>query len=303
MAFFEGNYEIYFNLDDFSDERRELFLSFMNHWRQNHPLEYEDWINNFDYDKYESVLWGGNDPENIEDLHNFLIEAAKDFPEFEAEGNGDGEDVYSGSWSKNYKFSLQSGNLEWEEDEYDENSYKEQFMKELSEELAGKPIPKDFKRNLRELLPDLNESLPNGLIIEDGVLQEDIDFNAYYKFLGVKPGSCFYFPPEVEEIDEIMYVFSEYGETIDTLIITTNLKTIPHYGFNVLGFENFYIIDADTKETVFYTNRFLLPEDTSAGLDELDLFVDFVDDYEKDLNNAICNEKYGIAVDSFLTSH
>jgi len=104
MALFEGNYEIHFYLDSFSVDRREQFTEYIKRWRQEHPLGYDNWIENFDFNAFESVLWGGNDPENIEDTHNFLIEAAKEFPELEAVGNGDGEDMASGSWKTKYKF-------------------------------------------------------------------------------------------------------------------------------------------------------------------------------------------------------
>ena len=297
MALFEGNYEIQFYLDDFSDERKAEFAEYIKRWGEEHPLGYDNWIENFDFNAFESALWGGNDPENIEDMHNFLIEAAKEFPELEASGDGDGEDMASGSWKTKYKFSLKNGVLEWDEDEWSLEDEEEMLMKEV----ANKHIPDNFRRDLKELFPDLDESLPNGLIIEDNVLKE---INSeYYDFLGDGGSDKFYFPPEVGSFDEDFDLFYDnYEWTIEDFVITTNFKEFPrgwHNSFEIRGFENFYIIDADTKKTVFYTNRFLIPDEVSSEnhLYELDLFDDFADEYENNPEAAIHNTRYGKAVD------
>ena len=293
MALFEGNYEIRFYLDDFSDNRKSQFAEFIKRWGQEHHLGYDNWIENFDFNLFESVLWGGNDPENIEDMHNFLIEAAKAFPELKATGDGDGEDMASGSWSTKYKFSLKNGVLDWDEDEWSLDKEEELLMNDL----VNKPIPEDFKRNLIEIFPHLDETLPNGLIIEDGVLK---DFDSeYYAFLGDNSNDRFYFPPEVESFDEDFGYFTDnYEWTVEVFVVTTNMKRFPKdFFFGIRGFEHFYIVDADTKETVFYTNRLLIPDEVSDGiLYELDLYCDFADEYEDDPSVAIHNPKYGIAM-------
>lgn len=298
MALFEGNYEIHFYLDDFSDDRKVEFAEYIKSWGQEHPLGYDNWIENFDFNTFESVLWGGNDPENIEDMHNFLIEAAKAFPELEASGDGDGEDMASGSWKTKYEFSLKNGVLEWDEDEWSLEDEEEMLMKEI----ANKPIPESFKRNLKEIFPHLDESHPNGLIIEDGVLM-DIE-SEYYDFLSDDSSDeKFYFPPEVESFDEDFDYFAEnYDLIVEDFVITTNFKEIPrgwNNSFEIRGFENFYIIDADTKETVFYTNRFIIPDEVSSEnhLYELGLLNDFADEYEDDQSAAIHNPIYGKSVD------
>ena len=293
MALFEGNYEMHFYLDGFSDERKTQFLEYIKRWGQEHPLGYDNWIENFDFNLFESVLWGGNDPENIKDIHNFLIEAAKEFPELEAAGDGDGEDMASGSWSTKYKFSLKDGVLDWDEEEWSLDEEEEMLMKEVE----NKPIPKNFKRNLKEIFPDLDENLPNGLDIEDGILR---DFDSeYYDFLGDDSNDRFYFPPEVESFDEDFAYFTDnYEWIVEDFVVTTNLKSLPKdFFFGIRGFEHFYIVDANTKETIFYTNRFLIPDEVSEYvLYDLDLFSDFVDDYEDDPSAAIHNPKYGIAM-------
>lgn len=293
MALFEGNYVIQLYLDGFSDDRKAEFSEYIKKWRQDHPLGYDNWIENFDFNTFESVLWGGNDPENIEDMHNFLIEAAKVFPELAASGDGNGDDVASGSWSTKYKFSLRNGVLEWDEDEWSQD----EDDKRLIEEVVNKPISDNYKRNLKELFPDLEENRPNGLIIENGVLK-DID-SEYYDFLGDNGSDRFYFPPEVESFDEDFDYFDDYYEwIIEDFVVTTNLKNIPKDFFlGIRGFEHFYVIDADTKETIFYTNRFIIPDEVSEYvLYDLDLFSDFADDYEDDPSAAIHNPKYGIAL-------
>lgn len=122
MALFEGNYEIIFHVDSFSEDRKEQFVEFIKKWRADHPFKYDNWIENLDYDSFKSVLWGGNDPDNIEDLHSFLLDAAKEFPELGADGDGNGDDIASGSWKTEYKFLLKNGVLKWDENEWSSNS-------------------------------------------------------------------------------------------------------------------------------------------------------------------------------------
>ena len=292
MALFEGNYEINFHVDSLSDERKEQFVEFIKKWRSEHPFTYDNWVENLDYDTFKSVLWGGNDPDNIEDLHNFLLEAAKEFPELEADGDGNGDDVASGSWSTEYSFSLKNGVLEWDENEWSQDKEDERLMAEV----VNKPIPKDFKRNLRDIFPDLDDSLPTGLIIENGALSE-IESD-YYDFIGDDSDNKFYFPPEVERFDEEFEHFIDgFDWVIEDFVVTTNLKEIPQE-FEIRGFENFYIIDSETKETVFYTNRFLIPDEVSDGLlYALDLFSEFANEYEKDPEKAMHNSDYGVSID------
>lgn len=192
---------------------------------------------------------------------------------------------------------MKNGVLEWNEDEWSLENEEEMLMKEV----VNKPIPENFKQNLKEIFPHLDETLPNGLIIEDGVLM-DID-SGYYDFLGDHSYERFYFPPEVESFAEDFDIFTDnYDWAVEDFVLTTNFKEIPcgwHNSFEIRGFENFYIIDADTKETVFYTNRFLIPDEVSSEnhLYELELFRNFADEYEDDQNAAIHNPKYGKAVD------
>lgn len=294
MALFEGEYQIHFYIDNLLDDRKEQFIEFIKKWREDHPFKYDNWIENLDYDSFSSVLLGGNDPDNIEDLHNFLIEAAKEFPELEADGDGHGDDVASGSWSTEYSFTLKNGELQWDENEWSQDKEDERLMNDV----INKPIPDDYKRSLKEILPNLDESLPNGLIIEDGILR-DFD-SGYSDYLGAVEGDVYYFPPEVEGFDKDFDYFEDgYQTVIDDFVITTNIKDIPVYSFGILGFENFYIIDADTKETVFYTNRFLVPDEVCDGLVfDLNLFFEFAKDYYEDPYKAIHNSDYGVAVDS-----
>jgi len=292
MAFFEGNYEVNFYVDKLSDERKEQFIRFIKKWREDHPFKYDNWIENMDYATMKSEIWGGNDPDNIDDLHNFLLEAAKVFPELEANGDGDGEAVMSGSWSTKYKFSLKDGILEWDEDTWDEDAAEEAHMKEVLEEIANRPVSTDFKHSLKELLPNLKEDAPNGLKTDNGVLKE-INYEEYVPYLGDVDGSIYYFPPEVTKFDWDLNDFNSPWEPVDTLIITTAMKEIEDIFF-IPGFENFYIIDADTKDVVFYTDRFIFPDDVDRMVGYT-MFGDFIDDYSKDQNSAIHNPVYGIA--------
>lgn len=68
MAQFEGNYEIRFNLEDFSVEMKARFEDFVTKWGMEHPLGHDNWIENFNFNTYESILWGFNDSKNIEDM-------------------------------------------------------------------------------------------------------------------------------------------------------------------------------------------------------------------------------------------
>ena len=292
MALLEGNYEIHFYLDNFSDDMKAQFAEYIKRWGQEHPLGYNNWIENFDFNTFESILWGANDPENIEDMHNFLTEAAKAFPELEAVGDGNAEDVASGSWSTKYKFSLKKGVLDWDEDTWDEEDEEEAYEQQVLEEIANRPVSTDFKHTLKELLPDLKEDAPNGLKIVKGVLKE-INYNEYRPYLG-DDGSTFYFPPEVTKFDINLNDFNSPWGSVETMIITTAMKEIVDV-FMIRGFDNFYIIDADTKDVVFYTDRFVFPEDVIRTVGYT-LFGNFIMDYKKDQNTTMNDKDYGIAL-------
>ena len=173
-----------------------------------------------------------------------------------------------------------------------EEDEEEAYVQEVFDEIANRPVSTDYKHALKELLPNLKEDAPNGLNIVNGVLKE-IDYEEYCTYLGDEENSFFYFPPEVTQFDYCLNDFNSPWSSVGTLIITTAMREIKDI-FEIRGFENFYIIDADTKNVVFYTDRFIFPEDVDSTVGYT-LFGSFIMDYNKDQNSAIHNPDYGIA--------
>ncbi len=159
----------------------------------------------------------------------------------------------------------------------------------------------DIKRSLTEIIPKLDESLSNGLVIENGILKDIADQDAYIAYTGQKDsgsGSPYfppvvYIPPEVIEFDEDFNYFNCPGAYVETFVITTNMKMITDVFF-MRGFENFYIVDADTKEVVFYSDKFLVPEGSYDFVSFIDEFAWFLDDYANDPLEAIKDSEFGI---------
>ena len=56
------------------------------------------------------------------------------------------------------------------------------------------------------------------------------------------------------------------------------------------GFEYFYIVDVVSKQVIFYTDRFYVPEELDCFVTE-GLFGEFIEDYSKDNIGAIHNPK------------
>lgn len=278
MSNYEGNYVINIDTTNLSDEEQSNLESIIDTWRDEHPLDNDvDWVRTIKYPAFESISYSGNTDENIEDIQEFMNHIAKTYPKLNASGRGYCVDAVTGSWDYNYSFELNNGQLEWVDDDYSE---------------GNDPIEGDFvrrngpyennKKSLGDIFPELNETFVNYMTISEGICS-DIDYSGYLDAIGDGQLS-FYFPPEVKGMDHDTNMFNMPGTILDNLVITTNMDLYPLL-FMCRGFRNFYVIDPDTKNVVFKTNKFICANDLMfIGL--IDEFEWFCDDFNEDHQQA-----------------
>ena len=144
-----------------------------------------------------------------------------------------------------------------------------------------------MKNNMKlsDLFPKMNKNQSNGIFAKNGICM-DIDTQTHLSYLGILDNvkttndMSFYFPSDIVEIDEDTNYFNTPGQEYNNLVITTNMKRISPYIFMCMGFKNVYIIDSDTEEVVFHSEKF------RCGIFEFlandDLWIWFCDDYGKD---------------------
>ena len=134
MASYSGYYEIKFDKKSLSAEDRKQFENYLKSWEKRRRINL-DWIEDFDYDSYSSILWDMNTPETIKDLHEFLVEAGTQFKNLEARGDGSCSDIMTGEWRTEYSFKLENGSLEWNENEesYGEEDDEDDEMEDYEE--------------------------------------------------------------------------------------------------------------------------------------------------------------------------
>ena len=292
MAHYDGDFELRIDKSSLSESERKEFELFLDIWRENHPLDC-DWIEGFDPDDYSAIIYDMNTPETIEDLQLFLNESIKKFTNLSAKGDGRCSDVMTGEWQMDYRFEVQEGNLTWDErveceaededEEYDEEEY------DSTEEAVNTELQTNNCKSLKDLLPNLNENAPSGLKIINGSIKK-LDFSKHIAFAGEPRKFVLYCPPEVTVFD---YFINFPDSDIDIFIITTAVKIIDPGEFAVYGIDHFYIIDEETKEVLFYSDKF-----SGSGLrllHEKKTFINFADAYNENQNKAMHNKKYGIA--------
>ena len=112
---------------------------------------------------------------------------------------------------------------------------------------------------LQDILPNINRNLDHGLIMENGAC---VDTNEKYAdFIGTGPVDnleelSFYFPAEVGELSEDSEIFLVYAVEFKDLIFTTNMERIRPELFKCSGFKHVYIIDPETEEVLFHSEKF-----------------------------------------------
>ena len=124
----------------------------------------------------------------------------------------------------------------------------------------------DAKKTLNDIFPNMDRGLGHQLVIENGVLT---DWEPQDEYLGIDiipPDEDFnnqeciswLLPAEVTEIGDQsgMFCDSVRGNGMDTLVFTTNLKTLNPKHFGNSGFKHVYIIDPDTEEVLFHSEKF-----------------------------------------------
>ena len=121
---------------------------------------------------------------------------------------------------------------------------------------------KTDKKTLYDIYPNLDETEDSGLVIADGNCSSVADYKQHQRFLG-SSGDNLYFPENVTSItgdvdfdDEIEVGFDFIGTIFDNCVITTNCTDIDAPIFQCGGFKHFYVVDAETKEVVFYSDEF-----------------------------------------------
>jgi hypothetical protein len=97
-----------------------------------------------------------------------------------------------------------------------------------------------------------------------------------------------YFPARIKEITDD-FLFNSNSDNI--LVFTTNLKKIESDIFYCRGFRHVYIIDPETEEVLFDSEKFRQPYEFDK-LCNLDLWKEFVKEYNEDQNKAMNNPKY-----------
>lgn len=151
----------------------------------------------------------------------------------------------------------------------------------------------NIKSSLSEIYPHLGETTQNrGLDVRNGVLY-DADYPDHFYYTVDNTSASYYFDESITEIDSETNAFNCPGEVINNMVITTNLKIFPNCLWMVKCIENFYIIDAHTKEVVFYTDLFNNASDYTC-LTGLDIFNDFCEDYTSNPEGTIRNKKYNL---------
>ncbi len=124
----------------------------------------------------------------------------------------------------------------------------------------------DAKKTLNDIFPNMDRGLGHQLVIENGVLT---DWEPQDEYLGIDiipPDEDFdnqecvswLLPAEVTEIGDHsgMFCDSGRGNGMDTLVFTTNLKTLNPKHFGNSGFKHVYIIDPETEEVLFHSEKF-----------------------------------------------
>ena len=149
---------------------------------------------------------------------------------------------------------------------------------------------REEKKTLRDIFPDMNKELNNGLVIENGVC---IDYEEFQnKYLGIETRTIesmedvddaeWFFPAEVIELGEKNDIFFRNPlQNINNVVFTTNLRRIQPELFNCRGFKHLYFIDPETEEILFHSEKFY-HEDTDDGLCYDDLWNEFCERYNSE---------------------
>ena len=147
---------------------------------------------------------------------------------------------------------------------------------------------KGKQMNLRDIFPHLNKNQDNGLVIKNGICTDWYDYQE--KLLDVDSSSLpdggilvendnWFLPSEVLEIDKDNDIFTS-DDGFNTLVFTTNLRRIDPSIFKCRGFEHVYIIDAETEDVLFSSEKFYL-DDPNGQLKDDELWNEFVKSYNE----------------------
>ena len=149
---------------------------------------------------------------------------------------------------------------------------------------------REEKKTLRDIFPDMNKELDNGLVIENGVC---IDYEEFQnKYLGIETRTIesledvddaeWFFPAEVIELGEKNDIFFWNPlQNINNVVFTTNLRRIQPELFKCRGFKHLYFIDPETEEILFHSEKFY-NEDKDDGLCYDDLWNEFCERYNSE---------------------
>lgn len=151
---------------------------------------------------------------------------------------------------------------------------------------------KNVERNLSEIFPGLDETIPNGIqVVDGGFWSTNGD---YLKYLGRSDYDYVYLPPNISSINKDTNWFNSPNWVIDKMVITTNMKSLTTHGFYMHGFKEFYIVDAKTGDVVFYNDRFNVPEEKMLFVGMEDEFENFCEVFNENPEKAIDSPEFNI---------
>lgn len=150
----------------------------------------------------------------------------------------------------------------------------------------------DCKKNLYEIFPNIDESKDAGLTVVEGICV-DGNYSKQFNYLGTDYIE-FYFPESVKGISRNINMFNCPGEEVETMVITTNMKDFPNGLYMIHGIKNFYIVDAVTKDVVFYTDEFVCEEEIACLGTNVEIFDAFCKDYTRNSTNTINDSRYNL---------
>lgn len=145
-----------------------------------------------------------------------------------------------------------------DDDENYDNTFEDEVEFEYGEKGKRPRRKKEQEKiglHIREIFPFINNNAPTGLIQKDGCLT-DCQWSLHKSYLG--ENDCLYLPEYITAIDPKTNAFNSPGWYIEKFVITTNFEKFPSHCWCMRGFEELYIIDADTKKVVCYANGFVV---------------------------------------------
>ena len=229
---------------------------------ENYGLFIECFIENekydFSFENWDSATIKGC-PENLDDLKDYIWQLIEVVNEYE------NKEVYfqcEKMCKRLFKFaytdikdSFTYVYWTYSPDDITRESEHQDDM-EFTYEKPGRKKASNKKKNgpstLKEIFPGIDMTKPSGLVIDNDGCCTGFDRKQHAEFLGEE--NCLFITKDAliieDEDDEIFDLLTIY----DKCVVTTDLEDFGEY-YNCGGFSLFYIIDADTNEVVYSSEK------------------------------------------------